>query len=212
MKNIFKFTSRIMLVMVFNVSVQAGDSPKYPAENFEPYVLYQDSSVIEQTRSASVKKFEKKELKIVTPKPDKAVWDKPSRSTPAKTSNRAVSSGSEGLPLGAIGLVALLILGVFWISREEVKPDALPEAEDAVTDIAEETPEFFIQANWDKEKEVWIATIDDVPGPTIEAETTETLIERLNTELPKILEQNGVEYSSPVTFQLQSEVTSVTSE
>ena len=210
MKNIFGFIPFFVLTMGFNISVQAGDSPEYPAENFKPYVLYQDSSVIEQAQSASVKRPEKKEVKIATVKPNSTAWDKPSNSTPAKTSNQVVSSGSDGLPLGAIGVVALLILGVFWISRGEEKPDFIPEPEDAAAGITEE-PEFFIQANWDKKKEVWIATIDDVPGPTFEAETTEALIERLNKELPEILEQNGIEYSSPVTFQLQSEVTSVAS-
>ena len=178
MKNIFGFIPFFVLTMGFNISVQAGDSPEYPAENFKPYVLYQDSSVIEQAQSASVKRPEKKEVKIATVKPNSTAWDKPSNSTPAKTSNQVVSSGVGWFTPWSHRCGCTFNTWRFLDKPGEKKNQILYPNRKMRQLALRKEPEFFIQANWDKKKEVWIATIDDVPGPTFEAETTEALIER----------------------------------
>ena len=47
-----------------------------------------------------------------------------------------------------------------------------------------------IQADWDPEAGVWVATSEDVPGLATEAETIEALTEKLRTILPELLEAN----------------------
>ena len=51
---------------------------------------------------------------------------------------------------------------------------------------------FQVQADWDPEACVWVATSDDVPGLATEAETIETLTEKLRTLIPELLEANQV--------------------
>lgn len=50
---------------------------------------------------------------------------------------------------------------------------------------------LLIQADWDDEAEVWVATSDDVPGLATEAETLEQLIEKLKVMVPELLDLNG---------------------
>lgn len=50
---------------------------------------------------------------------------------------------------------------------------------------------LLVQADWDPEAAVWVATSDDVPGLATEAETIETLGEKLQTLIPELLEANG---------------------
>jgi len=58
---------------------------------------------------------------------------------------------------------------------------------------------LFIRAEWDDEAHVWVATSDDVPGLATEAETVESLVEKLKVMIPELLEANGnlVEYEVP---------------
>ncbi len=49
---------------------------------------------------------------------------------------------------------------------------------------------LFIRAEWDDEAYVWVATSDDVPGLATEAETVESLIEKLRVMIPELLEAN----------------------
>lgn len=49
---------------------------------------------------------------------------------------------------------------------------------------------YHIQADWDPEAGVWVATSDDVPGLATEAETIEALAEKLRTMVPELLEAN----------------------
>jgi predicted RNase H-like HicB family nuclease len=51
---------------------------------------------------------------------------------------------------------------------------------------------YHVQADWDPEAGVWVATSDDVPGLATEAETLEGLTDRLRTILPELLEANGL--------------------
>ena len=63
-----------------------------------------------------------------------------------------------------------------------------------------------MQANWDPEAEVWVATSDDVPGLATEAETIETLTEKLRTLIPELLEANLVPFDlrQEIVFELTS--------
>lgn len=47
-----------------------------------------------------------------------------------------------------------------------------------------------IDAEWDDEARVWIATSDDAPGLVVEAETWQSMIDDVRAILPKLLETN----------------------
>lgn len=61
-----------------------------------------------------------------------------------------------------------------------------------------------INAIWDDEVDVWVATSDDVPGLITEAATMEHLIERLQTLIPELMELN-CNQSGPFPFRIVSE-------
>jgi predicted RNase H-like HicB family nuclease len=49
-----------------------------------------------------------------------------------------------------------------------------------------------VNAEWDSEANVWVATSDDVPGLVTESETLEELQKKLAVMIPELLEANGV--------------------
>jgi len=49
----------------------------------------------------------------------------------------------------------------------------------------------IVQAIWDAEAGVWVATSDDVPGLVTESKTFEALLKKLRTLVPELLELNG---------------------
>ena len=49
-----------------------------------------------------------------------------------------------------------------------------------------------VEAIWDGEAQVWVATSDDVPGLITEADTSEQLIEKLQGMIPELLQANGL--------------------
>ncbi len=51
--------------------------------------------------------------------------------------------------------------------------------------------EIEIQARWDGDASVWIATSTDVPGLVIEADTWPSMIEEVRLVLPELLEVAG---------------------
>lgn len=51
-------------------------------------------------------------------------------------------------------------------------------------------PVYRVQAIWDAEAAVWVATSDDVPGLVTEAPTYEALADKLRTMIPELLEAN----------------------
>jgi predicted RNase H-like HicB family nuclease len=51
---------------------------------------------------------------------------------------------------------------------------------------------YPVQADWDSEAGVWVATSEDVPGLATEAETIETLMQKLRVIVPELLEANQV--------------------
>ncbi|HEX3578432.1 MAG TPA: DUF1902 domain-containing protein [Thermoanaerobaculia bacterium] len=63
---------------------------------------------------------------------------------------------------------------------------------------------FHIQADWDSEAGVWVATSDDVPGLVTESETIEGLTSRLRTMIPEILEANGLLPDGSIAFEVTS--------
>lgn len=59
--------------------------------------------------------------------------------------------------------------------------------------------EILITATWDPEAKVWVAESEDVPGLAAEADSPESLLEKLKTRVPELLEFNDPlfkEYSS----------------
>ena len=48
-----------------------------------------------------------------------------------------------------------------------------------------------IDARWDDEARVWVATSNDVPGLVVEADTWPTMIEEVKLVLPELLELSG---------------------
>jgi hypothetical protein len=51
---------------------------------------------------------------------------------------------------------------------------------------------FKVQAFWDAEAEVWVATSDDVPGLVTEASTIEVLTQKLREMIPELIFLNTV--------------------
>jgi predicted RNase H-like HicB family nuclease len=49
-----------------------------------------------------------------------------------------------------------------------------------------------VNAEWDAEANVWVATSDDVPGLITEADTLEELQKKLVVMIPELLEANGI--------------------
>lgn len=66
---------------------------------------------------------------------------------------------------------------------------------------------YRVQANWDPEAQVWVATSEDVPGLATEAATIETLTEKLRIMVPELLEANQLlshGESDRIAFELTS--------
>lgn len=61
---------------------------------------------------------------------------------------------------------------------------------------------YYVHAQWDEEAKVWAVSSDDAPGLATESDTTESLIQKLKTLIPELLELNGQTPSKPITFEL----------
>lgn len=59
-----------------------------------------------------------------------------------------------------------------------------------------------VNAFWDEEAGVWVASGEEVPGLVTEADTTEALAQKLTTLIPELLELNGETPSRPIAFEL----------
>ena len=65
-----------------------------------------------------------------------------------------------------------------------------------------------IGAVWDDEANVWVADSDDVPGLIAEATTLESLVAKLETLIPELMELNcGI--TGPFPFRLVAERTAL---
>ena len=51
--------------------------------------------------------------------------------------------------------------------------------------------ELVVKALWDSKASVWVATSDDVPGLVTESKSFESLLKKLRTLVPELLELNG---------------------
>jgi hypothetical protein len=66
------------------------------------------------------------------------------------------------------------------------------------------TRQITIEARWDGEAGVWIATSNDVSGLVIEADTWPSMIEEVRLVLPDLLELSGLAQDSlSVTFKAE---------
>ncbi len=50
---------------------------------------------------------------------------------------------------------------------------------------------YVVNAEWDDEAQVWVATSDDVPGLVAEADTLEALDREIRALVPELLVLNG---------------------
>ena len=66
--------------------------------------------------------------------------------------------------------------------------------------------EVNVRAFWDDEASVWVAESDDVPGLVTEAETMESLQEKLRELVPELLELSGM-VPATATIHLHSDRT-----
>jgi predicted RNase H-like HicB family nuclease len=69
------------------------------------------------------------------------------------------------------------------------------------------TCRYHVQADWDPEAGVWVATSEDVPGLATESETLEALTEKLRGLIPELLEANhllGSGRPGEISFELTS--------
>lgn len=56
---------------------------------------------------------------------------------------------------------------------------------------------IMVQATWDDEARVWFATSDDIAGLAVEADTMETLNDKVVAAVCDLIEINGVDSRSP---------------
>lgn len=50
---------------------------------------------------------------------------------------------------------------------------------------------YLVNAEWDADASVWVATSDDVPGLVTESDTLEALQSKVQIMVPELLEVNG---------------------
>ena len=64
--------------------------------------------------------------------------------------------------------------------------------------------DITINARWDGEANVWLATSTDVPGLVVEAETWPSMIKEVRLVLPDLLDLNG-RASGPLSLTFRAE-------
>ena len=64
---------------------------------------------------------------------------------------------------------------------------------------------LIVNAVWDDEAKVWVATSDDVPGLVTEADSPIALIEKLKVMIPELLDANGYADGDEFPFTVRSE-------
>ena len=65
---------------------------------------------------------------------------------------------------------------------------------------------FKVEAFWDSDAEVWVATSDDVPGLVTEASTIEVLTQKLREMIPELIILNRIippDYMGSITFDIK---------
>ena len=66
-----------------------------------------------------------------------------------------------------------------------------------------------VHAIWYDEAKVWVATSDDVPGLATEADSFESLVSKLKTIIPELLDRNGPSDGKDIRFKVLSECTAI---
>ena len=67
-----------------------------------------------------------------------------------------------------------------------------------------ETVTCKVEATWDSEAQVWVATSEDVPGLATEANTPEILTNKLRQMIPELMRLNHVvadDYAGSISFE-----------
>ena len=67
------------------------------------------------------------------------------------------------------------------------------------------TGHLIVNAVWDDEARVWVATSDDVPGLATEADDMDALVEKLKLMIPELLDANGVQHAPDVPFEIMGQ-------
>lgn len=64
---------------------------------------------------------------------------------------------------------------------------------------------FTVRAVWDAEARVWVAESNDVPGLVTEGASQETLVEKLTSLVPELLELNNhsIDRTKPIEIIVQ---------
>jgi hypothetical protein len=65
--------------------------------------------------------------------------------------------------------------------------------------------ECQVDAFWDGEAGVWVATSEDLPGLVTEAETVEMLMDKLRVMIPELMSVSGHAPVAGVPFRLRME-------
>ena len=65
---------------------------------------------------------------------------------------------------------------------------------------------LIVNAKWDDEAKVWVATSDDISGLVTEADSLDAMVKKLQVIIPELLDANGYpDGEDRVLFQLNSE-------
>ena len=62
---------------------------------------------------------------------------------------------------------------------------------------------YTVEAIWDEEARVWVATSEQIPGLATEGDTVEALAEKLKIMIPELLECGG-QPAAPIPFELHT--------
>lgn len=68
---------------------------------------------------------------------------------------------------------------------------------------------LVVNAIWDGEAKVWVATSDDIPGLVTEAPSLDVLVPKLRVMIPEMLDCNGHADGEDIPFRLVSELDDV---
>jgi hypothetical protein len=68
---------------------------------------------------------------------------------------------------------------------------------------------IVVNAIWDEEAKVWVATSDDVPGLATESPTLDALVPKLQAMIPELLDANGYPDGDDLHFSIVGEIKDV---
>jgi Domain of unknown function (DUF1902) len=68
---------------------------------------------------------------------------------------------------------------------------------------------IVVRATWDEEAKVWVATSDDVPGLITEADNLDSLVPKLRSLIPELLDANGYADGDDLHFDVESRIPNI---